>query len=272
MKKLFFLLFALVSFGSKAQLADSTRRLVHVRGAYNFRDVGGYLTTDGRRVKWNRIYRSASIQKLTDGDMDTLRARQIYTVIDFRGKEEAAAAPDRLLPQAAYTLSPAGSDAALQSGERMAALFKGNGFLEDFYGKGGIPYFGERYRPLFQQLLALNDTTSLLYHCTGGRDRTGMATALFLYALGVPRTTIDADFTASNVYLRPMMGPMMKPLAAQTGLTSEQLAAKMELRPELLTAFFQALQEKYGSVELFMEKELGIGEKERKMLKEKYTE
>ncbi len=271
MKKLIFCLALLTPALSFGQLADSTQRLVHVRGAVNFRDVGGYKTTDGRQVKWNRVFRSASIQGLTPSDMDTLRAKHIYTVIDFRGKQESAQAPDRLLPDTDYLLSPAGSDDGMMSKDQMSKMFKGDGFLEEFYGKGGIKYFGERYRPLFQKLLVMKDTTAMLYHCTGGRDRTGMATALFLYTLGVPRQTINEDFTASNIYLRPMMGRMMKPMAEQTGMTVEQLNKKMELRPELLDIFFNALKTEYGSVEAFMQKELGIGERETKMLREKYT-
>ncbi len=133
-------------------------------------------------MKWNKVFRSAAINKLSDADMDTIKEKHIYTVIDFRGEQEAAAAPDRLLPGATYILSPAGSD-SLPSAAQMITYIKEGGFLEKFYGDGGIQYFGERYRPLFQQLLQLNDTTALLYHCTGGRDRTGMATALFLYSL-----------------------------------------------------------------------------------------
>ena len=271
MKKLIFCLAFLIPVISFGQLADSTRRLVHVRGAVNFRDVGGYKTNDGRQVKWNRVFRSASIQGLTPSDLDTLRAKQIYTVIDFRGKQESAQAPDRLLPQTDYVLSPAGSDDGMMSKERMSQMFKGDGFLEEFYGKGGIKYFGERYRPLFQKLLVMNDTTAKLKHCNGGRDRTGMATALFLYTLGVPRQTINEDFTASNIYLRPMMGRMMKPLAEQSGMSVEQLNKKMELRPELLDIFFESLKSEYGSVEAFMQKELGIGAEEQRLLKAKYT-
>lgn len=271
MKKILLSIAMMVPFCAFAQLADSTQRLVHVRGALNFRDVGGYKTTDGKQVRWNRVFRSASIQKLTSTDMDTMQARHIYTVIDFRGKQESAQAPDRLLPHTDYTLSPAGSDDGMMSKERMAESFKGDGFLEEFYGKGGVRYFGERYRPLFQKLLTLNDTTALLYHCTGGRDRTGMATALFLYTLGVPRETINQDFVASNTYLKPMMGRMMQPLADQTGMTVEQLNKKMELHPGLLDTFFDTLKSSYGSVEAFLQKEMGIGDPEIKILKEKYT-
>ncbi|MEJ2881092.1 tyrosine-protein phosphatase [Pedobacter sp. GR22-6] len=255
---------------SFAQLTDSTKRLVHLKGALNFRDIGGYQTKDGKSVKWNKVFRSASINKLTDGDMDTLRAKQIYTVVDLRGTKEAADAPDRLLEGTDYTLSPAGSD-ALPNNQQMMALLKNGNFLEDFYGKSGIKYFGERYKPVFQKLLALDDKKAMLYHCTGGRDRTGMATALFLYILGVPEKKIEQDFTASNVYLEPMMGKNYGPMAQATGMTAEEIKAKMDLRPELLHIFFDTIKAQYGSVESFMEKEMGIGSKEIKILKSKYT-
>jgi protein-tyrosine phosphatase len=251
---------------SFAQLSDSTQRLVHLKGAVNFRDVGGYTTKDGKTVKWKKVYRSASINKLTDQDMDSLKARNIYTVIDFRGNKESADAPDRLLAGTDYTLSPAGSD-SLPKSAQMIAGFKNNQFSDDFYGKGGLKYFGNRYRPLFQKLLSLKEGQSILYHCTGGRDRTGQATALLLYALGVPQQKIEEDFVASNIYLGSTMGKMMAPMAAASGMTVKELEEKMSLRPELIRTFFSALTTGYGSIENFMDKELGVGKKEITILK-----
>lgn len=270
MKKLMFALAIGFPVFSFAQLSDSTQRLVHVQGAVNFRDVGGYKTKNGKAVKWNKVFRSAAINKLTDADMDTLKEKHIYTVIDFRGKQESEAAPDRLLPGTAYTLSPAGSD-SLPNAAQMIAYIKEGGFLEKFYGADGVRYFGERYRPLFQQLLTLNDTAALLYHCTGGRDRTGMATALFLYTLGVPQETIEADFTASNVYLGSSLSKSFEPMAKATGKSIAEVQKEMALRPELLHIFFKTIKTKYGSIENFMDKELGIGKKEIALLKKKYT-
>lgn len=270
MKRTILLIAILIPCMAVAQLADSSIRLVHLKGALNFRDVGGYITNEGKTVKWNKVFRSASINQLTDADMDTIRAKRIYTVIDLRGKQEAAAAPDRLLAGTDYTLSPAGSD-ALPSNAQMVELMKKGNFLDDFYGDGGIQYFAERYRPIFGKLIGLSDTSALLYHCTGGRDRTGMATALFLYTLGVPQKTIEADFTASNVYLEPMMGKMFDPMVKATGMSKAEIKKKMDLRPELLHIFFNSIKKKYGSIENFMEKEMGIGKKETIALREKYT-
>lgn len=270
MKKVILIIATLIPCFAVAQLTDSSRRLVKVDGALNFRDVGGYKTNTGKEVKWNRVFRSASISNLTDADMDTLKAKRIYTVVDLRGKKESAAAPDRLLRGTDYTLSPAGSD-DLPSGPQLVELIKKGNFLDEFYGEAGVQYFAERYRPIFKKLLSLSDSTALLYHCTAGRDRTGMATALFLYTLGVPQKTIDEDFTASNTYLEPMMGKMFDPLAKASGMSKEEIKKKMDLHPGLLQIFFNAIKKKYGSLENFMEKEMGIGKKETEILRIKYT-
>ncbi|MFA6060467.1 MAG: tyrosine-protein phosphatase [Taibaiella sp.] len=270
MKKLIIAIALLVPVLSFAQLSDSSQRLLHVKGGMNFRDIGGYKTVDGREVVWGRVYRSAAINKLTDDDVALMDKKNIHTVVDFRGNAEAAAAPDRLAAGTDYTLSPAGSD-SLPDASKMVVLLKQGNFLEKLYGDEGVQYFGDRYRPLFVKLLSLDNNEALMYHCTGGRDRTGMASALFLYILGVPQATISADFVASNVYLKPMMSQMMAPMAKMSGLTEDAIAKEMELRPELIDTFFSAIRKRYGSIEKFLQQEMGIGIKEVALLKQRYT-
>jgi protein-tyrosine phosphatase len=270
MKKLIVSILTIVPFIGFSQLADSATRLVHMQGALNFRDAGGYKTKEGKHVITGRVFRSAAISKLTDADMQVMAGKHIRTVVDFRGVKESAAAPDKLLPATDYLLCPAGSD-SLPDAKQMAMLVKQGGFLEKFYGDASLPYYGARYKPFFQKLLALPDTTALLYHCTGGRDRTGMATALLLYALNVPQQTIEADFVASNVYLAPMHEKMYKSMSQSMQLDTAAVRKEMELRPELLHIFFSAITRKYGTIEKFMELELGLGKKELAELRKKYT-
>jgi protein-tyrosine phosphatase len=268
MKRIFVAIALLCPILASAQLADSAKRLVRMEGAINFRDIGGYQTTDGREVKWGTIFRSADVSKLTSNDLQTLEQKHIHTVIDFRGKKEAAAAPDHILPNTDYTLCPAGSD-SLPNMKEIAAKLKQDSFLTAFYSS--TQYFGDRYRPMFQKLLNLPEGQSIMYHCTGGRDRTGMATALILYVLGVPNDVIEADFVASNVYLAPMQSKMYESLATASQMDVEQVTKAMALRPDLLHTMFQAITAKYGSVDSFLQKELGVGEKEKQLLRKKYT-
>jgi protein-tyrosine phosphatase len=270
MKKLFFLLATAGPVLSFAQLNDSAQRVVHMQGTVNFRDAGGYTTANGKQVVWNKVFRSADISHLTEADLQTMSGKHIHTVVDFRGVKEAAAAPDRQLPGTTYTLCPAGSD-SMPSMQEMGELIKQGNFLNKFYGSTNVQYAGARFRPLFQQLLTLPDTAAILYHCTGGRDRTGMASALFLHTLGVPQQKIEEDFVASNVYLQNMNTRMFQGMAQSIGMSVEEIQKAMALRPELIRTFFAALTTQYGSVDLFMEKELGIGPKEKLLLRKKYT-
>ncbi|MBK0370060.1 tyrosine-protein phosphatase [Flavobacterium agrisoli] len=272
MKKIVFALAFIAPILATAQVTDSIKRLVPVKGGMNFRDVGGYKTADGKEVVWGKIYRSTAVDKLTDSDISLLDKKKIHTVIDFRGKQEAAAAPDKLPKNASYTLCPAGSD-SLPSAAQMTAMLKNvnNDFLLDFYGKSAVAHSGDRFRSLFVKLLTLDQNEALMYHCTGGRDRTGMATALFLYSLQVPMETIEADYVASNVYLKKSNKKMMSGLAQLSGLSESEIEQKMALKPEYLQVFFSGIKQQYGSVENFMEKELGVGNNEIALLRKKYT-
>lgn len=270
MKKTIVVMAILVQTLANAQLTDSIKRVVPLKGGLNFRDVGGYKTTDGKEVVWGKVYRSAAIDKLTDQDVSLLDKKGIHTVVDFRGVAESKAAPDRLPQNTDYTLSPAGSD-SIPNATQMVKLLKEGGFLEKFYGKDAVKYSGDRFRPLFVKLLVLDNKEAVMYHCTGGRDRTGMATALFLYILNVPQKTIEEDYVASNIYLRKMNKGMMAPLAKMSGLSQEQVENEMALKPELIRSFFTGIKTQYGSIENFFQQEMGIGPKEILMLRQKYT-
>src|SRR6266704_451266 len=103
MRQLFFALLILASaITGHAQIADSSQRQVKLQGAINFRDLGGYAAADGRHVRWDRIFRSADISKLTDSDMIVLKDKHISSIVDLRGTQESQKAPDRLNPGMDY--------------------------------------------------------------------------------------------------------------------------------------------------------------------------
>ncbi|WP_315823779.1 tyrosine-protein phosphatase [Paraflavitalea speifideaquila] len=138
MKQLIVITIFILPLLATAQLADSSKRLVPMQDALNFRDAGGYTTQNGKQVVWGKVFRSADISKLTDTDLQLMAGKHIYTVIDFRGVKESAAAPDKLLPATDYTLCPAGSD-GLPDMRQIAQLIKQGGFLEKFYGATSLP-------------------------------------------------------------------------------------------------------------------------------------
>ena len=267
--KIFFAIFMLALFPDivKMQQKQAFKREVTLEGAVNFRDMGGYSTTDYRRISMNRVYRAGDISKLTDADMEELKRRKIYTVIDFRGEEEATAAPDRLLSGADYLSLPAGSG-------NLAEFFKnyasGRDAMVAFYSD--VSVFKEKYRPFFRKLLMLPDTSAIVFHCSAGKDRTGIAAALLMYALDIPIETILSDYVATNYFRRDENEKMIHWLVNEQGIDHKTAVEILDANPLYLESAFNALKRQYGSIDLFLYMELGINEAAKLRLREKFLQ
>ena len=186
--------------GNRAILAE---RQLPMSGGFNMRDLGGYRTSDGRHVKWGRIIRSDDLHSLTDEDLVYLASIPVKTVADFRSLQEVRAMPDKLSPQGmtyvGLPITPGSLD-DLQSyiamtPEEVEAKME---WMNVYFATSDEGR--ERYRELFR-LLQETDDAAILFHCSAGKDRTGMGAALILYALGVPEQTVMEDYLASNGYL-----------------------------------------------------------------------
>ena len=260
----------LLSIAVQAQQRQAPGREVELEGAVNFRDMGGYLTTDFRRVDMRRIYRAGDISKLTDADMEEIKRRKIYTVIDFRGEDEATSAPDRLLPGADYLLLPAGSENSADWDTFTQGYASGTDVMTAFYSD--VSVFKERYRPFFRKLLMLPDTSAVVFHCSAGKDRTGIAAALFLYVLDVPMETIMVDYMATNYFRSKENETVIDDLVNVQGYDRKMATEIMEASPLYLETAFQALKRQYGSVDSFIYKELGMDEGAKFLLREKFLQ
>ena len=159
--------------------------------AFNFRDLGGIGTADGRRVRSGRVFRSNGLFDLSDDEVGVLQARcRLRTVIDLRGPLEARR--ERPCPLAGGGLRSV--RLPLLDEERQAP-----GVLTDFLPRyqGYLATAGDR---ITQALEVIADEASqpVLFHCTTGRDRTGVLAALLLDCLGVPADAIVADYGATR--------------------------------------------------------------------------
>jgi protein-tyrosine phosphatase len=268
MKKLIIIILSLVPAFGFAQVEDSVQRCLKVEGACNFRDVGGYKTTSGKQVKWGKVYRSADISRLTENDLGLLKARRIYTVVDLRETAESKKAPDRLLPNSDYILCSVTEDVTDWT-KQMQQISSGDSMMVAFYSK--TETLGKKYKPMFQKLLMLPDTSSILYHCSAGKDRTGIGTALFLYTLGVPMETIVQDYLASNIYRQQENEKLVRILTQNTNVKEAVARDMASAKSTYLEATFKSINQQYGSIENFLKEELGIDKKEIKKLKKKYT-
>ncbi len=240
--------------------------VVPLEGATNLRDLGGYQTRDGRRVARGKIYRSAALHTLTDADLATLLRLGVRVVCDFRGETEQANAPSRLPASAQHhslaiqpTIGASLRDLAENAeatGDHASAV------LQAAYAAYPLDW-AHRYRAMFDLLLA--EQTPLLFHCTAGKDRTGVAAALILSALGVDRDTIKHDYLATNRIWQPdaSLANHLTP-AARKAMLSADLA--------YLNTAFAAIDAAYPSMDAYLEDRLGLDASKRAHLQARLLE
>ncbi|WP_375195944.1 tyrosine-protein phosphatase [Sphingobium sp.] len=260
--------------GAPLVLAD---RGLHLSTAPNFRDIGGYRTTDGRWVKPGLIYRSDQLDRLSDPDLATIRALKPGLLVDLRTASERSREPDRvpsqtpqlILDVAADSSGSLGGDmskaeAAIASGQGVALLSAAN---RDFVS---LPSARAAYGALMHRL-AQGVDGSLIYHCTAGKDRTGWATAIILTLLGVPRETVMADYLASNSYLQAKNEATLTALKASgTPINPAFLEPVLTVRPEYLQSAFDEVERRYGSFDAYARNGLGLSSADIIALQRRY--
>ena len=275
MQKLTFFFFVLVSSVAFGQTQDTlvynSKRAVTLEGASNFRDLGGYPTQNGQHVKWGHLYRSADISKLTDADLQLLADRHIATVCDLRGPDEIKTNPDRMPAGATWYNMPAGSENTRSTTAALMGAKPANrdSMMLAFYSR--TDHLKAKYKPMFDQLLALNNDKALLFHCTAGKDRTGIGAALILSALGVDRQTIMKDYAATNEYWKGGSKEIVARMVAG-GADEKTVKSMLAANPDYLQNTFAAIDQKYGSIDKFLTQEMELTPEKLAALRVKYVQ
>lgn len=270
------LYFILRDHGDRSVLRVAERVLPLEQGS-NFRDAGGYPAAGGKHVAWGRIFRSGAMPLLTELDYSALEKLKIATIVDLRSTDERMIAPDMLDDRTGATFIS--NDYSLKG--LMAGYGKGDG---EYAYRGMDTFLKPQLKAVFRTLL--RGEGALMYHCSAGQDRTGITTALIYSALGVDRATIIRDYHLSTELRRPQFemppldpadwpgnpivpyyvanakkpgGPKAEPLFTPKGNSH-------------IVQFFEIIEKDYGSVEAYLEKELGVGPKDVAKLRQMYLE
>ena len=261
----------MIGLNSFAQISDSSIREVKLQGAVNFRDLGGYKTKEGKHVKTAVIYRSAALNTLSDADIAKVADLNIKYDFDFRGPYEVKTAPDKIPANTKRISLPAGSENVGDSNymKNMGRYMKSDSFLISFYTV--LTPFKDRYAPLFDSLLANKFSSPILFHCTAGKDRTGIAAALILYALGVDEETIFNDYEATNYYRRNENAKAIAQMTKYYGLDEKTATSMMGAKRSYIQSTFTTIKSQYGTIDNYLEKVMGLNDKKIKQLRELYT-
>jgi len=258
-----------------AVAVQQQERVVPLEAGSNFRDIGGYPAAGGRHVRWGLVYRSGGTPMLTAADRARIAGLRLTHMVDLRSAEERVLAPSRIdgVPYTAV-------------GYHMADLMAG------FQGSGGT---GEGYRrmpeflaPQVRQVfgLLLRGEGPVAYNCSAGQDRTGFVTALILAALGTPYATIVEDYHLSTQYRRPEFEmPRITPEQAAAN-PAAAMFARFQSDPRasqpqpLMTAegkayldfAFEEMKARWGGVDGYLRREIGLTPADIDKLRARYTQ
>jgi protein-tyrosine phosphatase len=241
-----------------AYMTTANRRLP-LADASNLRDLGGYHTADGATMRWGRVFRSNNLAGVDPAGLARLGIR---TICDFRNDEERASSPT-MLPAAAppalrllpIVVGGPASNALRSSGATVAEI---RAVLAAVYRALVVEHAGA-YRSLFDHLV--NDTdVPLVFHCTAGKDRTGVAAALVLTAVGVSRDDVVEDYLLTNECWAP-------PATLLPELEGEVRQAVLGAEAAYLDAAFDTLAVEFGGAARYLELALGLTPSRREQLR-----
>ncbi len=236
-------------------------RQVRLEGARNFRDLGGYRGWDGRTVRQGRLFRADGLDGLTAADLGVLAPLGLVTVCDLRGALESAARPDARIDGAEVVALPMGEGAA-DHGDLIALVASGElpGVTETDMADIYLSML-ERFAAPLGQLVALAadpDRLALVFHCAAGKDRTGVAAALLLGALGVAPDTILDDYELTNRYRSAWRIAQLRPELAARGVDIDVMAPYFSAPRVALATALDWIDARHGSIEGYLQGPAGV--------------
>jgi protein-tyrosine phosphatase len=227
-------------------VTPETHRHLPLGGTWNVRDLGGYAVAGGGQTQWRRVLRADALHRLDDAGRGTLVDAGLRTVIDLRFDREVASAPSPFTPDDGVEVL------RLPLFERLGL---GTDGIPDA-PEGDDPLFGlysvalAKCRPALQQALAaIADAPEgmVLFHCTAGKDRTGLVAAMLLLSVGVDGTTIEEDYALTTRFIAPMFETLLADAQAR-GDDVERMGRYLGSDAQTMRATLRHLADHHGGI------------------------
>lgn len=234
---------------------------------YNIRDVGGYATADGGRIRWGALVRADNLCRLSPVGQAALIDHGVRTIIDLRSPSELARAPHPF---------------ASPQDEHGALVYQHLALLDEADQAGvdridAASSVGEMYTLMIEQYPARIATIiqavarasegGVLVHCFAGKDRTGIVIALLLAVAGAEPATIVADYAESDNYLQPLYAEVLDSLAHDPP-RHRQLASLLASPPAAMQMALAHLDTNYGSPEGYLQA-IGVDQQDLELLRQR---
>lgn len=276
-----------------ASLPVYAQQFLPVSGIVNARDLGGYAVSGSMLIKDGMLLRAAHLADATDSDLQYLARIPVAKVVDFRQEEEMQGKDDRMIEGAAYVNLPidASGNAAAEASEKEKKRFGGKkkfdvkkiivmlAFNERAKKVAGNLYPNLIFDPQCQRnyaeffrLVLDTESGAVLFHCTQGKDRTGIASALLLSALGADRETVVTDFDATNRIYADDVKKYSRRVKLFGG-KDEEVAVVEAFIGANTRNFIKTLElvdREYGSMDAYLKGPIGLSEADILTLRERY--
>jgi protein-tyrosine phosphatase len=225
--------------------ASEIERLIALEGAVNFRDLGGYAADGGRRTRWRMLFRADGLGELTESDLATVRELGIRTVVDLRSGTE--------LEQGRFDV------------DAHPVAFHHFPFIDELPDmerfKRSPGMLGTQYKEMLDgagaqivaalEVLAAPGALPAVFHCSAGKDRTGLLSVIVLSVLGVDEPTVIADYALSGAAMERLRAKMMRKYPDNADEIA-QLDEAFSADPAQMEALVDHLRERYGTVEAYL--------------------
>jgi protein-tyrosine phosphatase len=238
-------------------------------GQHNFRDLGGIQAGGGEQIRHGLIYRSGDLHSITDEDVETLTRIGLALIIDFRSPRECQKRPHRLIPGVKEIIHLPIYDAPRDLAARYVSEGNEEGLnqiLIDEYERIILNYTAE-YRQFLHEV-AHSPNIPMVFQCSAGKDRTGLATIFLLTALGAGMNEILKDYFITNIFAQAHAHEIIG-ILNNDGHKGELMRPMLEVRQEYLDAAYTAISKKYDNLENFVFGELAA---EPELLRERFLE
>jgi protein-tyrosine phosphatase len=252
-----------------------TRKASYVPGfrhELNLRELGGYVAADGRQIKKGIIYRSGALYDATDEELVALHDLGLRYILDLRSQQEADKEPNPQLfgvEQVRISGARDANDNEVNMSPRSIWRFYVNPRRKDDDEEenlesviaetySSLAFDNLAYRTLFEQLIKGN--VPLLFHCSAGKDRTGVAAMLILLALGVDEKTVVEDYVLTNEYRASIIEDKLKghPILKRISPAAKIMRATEGVLEHFGERVLSEIIQEYGSYEAFFEHDLGL--------------
>jgi len=276
----------------KEEMNNSTSR-IQLDGLPNTRDLGGLRTTDQRMILPNRLIRSGTLFEATQSDIEILAGRcGLGTVIDFRTETERRQKPDPEIPGIFNIFNPILDEKTVgitfeeeeNKNKKPREAFAG--IMDHAISLGGKPehYINKLYEDLvlsdgaarqygrFFDLLLEADDRAVLWHCSAGKDRVGIGTALLLSALSVDRSTIVNDFVITNRYVMDGAEKISAFVEEKTGdkTLADCVRVLLTVSEDYILHAFSAIERCSGTIDTYLTERIGLSMEKKQQLKRKF--